>query len=252
MGSLYSRCIGSLKSKGKYIFPLDGDDMFLAQGVFYFVYNEIKKINSELLYFRGISVGKIEDFFNCRNLNIFRNYKINTIMFQPSISLCSYKQCSLQAQCIKSSLYKTAINSYGKKKWTNYITFREDCIINFIILQFTTSCILFLKVGYLHIFRASSNSHSESSLIKLKCEIYYLRAKYDFSNLLENKVLAVKDLLKLSEQRYFNKILGNKQTKNILNSFSRKIIYDRITLDKNDSLLLNRMLKVTRLYKKYI
>ena len=86
----------------------------------------------------------------------------------------------------------------------------------------------------------------------MKCEIYYLLAKYDFSILLENKVLAVKDLLKLSEQRYFNKILGNKPTKNILNSFSRKIIYDRIPLDKNDSLSLNRILKDTKLYKKYI
>ena len=28
-GSLYSRCIGTLISKGKYIFPLDSDDLYL-------------------------------------------------------------------------------------------------------------------------------------------------------------------------------------------------------------------------------
>ena len=28
MGTLYTRCIGTLASNGRYIFPLDGDDMF--------------------------------------------------------------------------------------------------------------------------------------------------------------------------------------------------------------------------------
>ena len=33
MGTLYSRCIGALKSNGKYIFPLDNDDLFFDEDV---------------------------------------------------------------------------------------------------------------------------------------------------------------------------------------------------------------------------
>jgi glycosyltransferase involved in cell wall biosynthesis len=39
MGTLYSRCIGSLNAKGKYIFPLDNDDLFLDEDVFETIYN---------------------------------------------------------------------------------------------------------------------------------------------------------------------------------------------------------------------
>ena len=33
MGTLYTRCIGTLASNGRYIFPLDGDDMFLDKDI---------------------------------------------------------------------------------------------------------------------------------------------------------------------------------------------------------------------------
>ena len=40
MGTLYSRCIGVLKSNGKYIFPLDNDDLFMNDDVFSIAFNE--------------------------------------------------------------------------------------------------------------------------------------------------------------------------------------------------------------------
>ena len=33
LGTLYTRCIGTLAAKGKYIFPLDGDDIFLDKDI---------------------------------------------------------------------------------------------------------------------------------------------------------------------------------------------------------------------------
>ena len=38
MGTLYTRCIGTLAAKGRYIFPLDGDDMFLDKDIVKNVY----------------------------------------------------------------------------------------------------------------------------------------------------------------------------------------------------------------------
>ena len=39
MGTLYSRSIGVLNSKGKYIFMLDNDDIFLNEDIFETIYN---------------------------------------------------------------------------------------------------------------------------------------------------------------------------------------------------------------------
>ena len=133
-GSLYSRCIGTLISKGKYIFPLDSDDLYLINDTLSSVYTEAKKINPDLIEFKGISVDEIDDFFNLKNIKSFRNFRVNKFLSQPFIAIDSYGKCSLQAQCIKSSFYKNIINLYGKKKWSEYITFREDCIITFITL----------------------------------------------------------------------------------------------------------------------
>ena len=50
MGTLYSRCIGALSAKGKYIFPLDNDDMFLDEDVLQtIIYNKMELILKKIL-----------------------------------------------------------------------------------------------------------------------------------------------------------------------------------------------------------
>jgi cellulose synthase/poly-beta-1,6-N-acetylglucosamine synthase-like glycosyltransferase len=43
MGNLYSRCIGTIMSKGKYIFPLDADDMMIASDSLYVIQKEAEQ-----------------------------------------------------------------------------------------------------------------------------------------------------------------------------------------------------------------
>ena len=54
-GALYSKSIGALKAKGKYIFPLDSDDLFVNENLFNFCYNEAEQFNIDILEFSGIS-----------------------------------------------------------------------------------------------------------------------------------------------------------------------------------------------------
>ena len=54
MGTLYSRCIGVLHSKGKYIFPLDHDDMFFEYDIINIVYKEANNFNYDIVGFKGI------------------------------------------------------------------------------------------------------------------------------------------------------------------------------------------------------
>ena len=54
MGILYSRSIGALNAKGKYIFPLDNDDMFLDKDVFQTISNIADKGDFDLVEFKGV------------------------------------------------------------------------------------------------------------------------------------------------------------------------------------------------------
>ena len=247
-GTLYSRCIGTLISKGKYIFPLDSDDLYLINDTFTSVYTKAKKNNPDLIIFQGISVLDINDFFNLEKIKSFRNFQSNRFLFQPAIARDSYDVCSLQAYCINSSFYKNVINFYGKKRWSEFITYREDCIINFIIHQLAKSCLLFLKFGYLHIFRASSNSHTEVTLNRTKYDIYYLEVKYHYSIIPFHKIKAVEDLINLQRRKYFDQLLKDNKTTKFLKSFVNKIILNISDLDKYNNSIKVRITNFSKTF----
>ena len=50
MGILYSRCIGALNAKGKYITPLDHDDFFFDDDVLEVIYEEAERTNFDITY----------------------------------------------------------------------------------------------------------------------------------------------------------------------------------------------------------
>ena len=54
MGTLYSRSIGVLEAKGKYIITLDGDDMFL-EDIFNTIYEEGEKTNFDIISFKAFT-----------------------------------------------------------------------------------------------------------------------------------------------------------------------------------------------------
>ena len=54
MGTLYSRCIDSLKANGLYILPLDSDDMFINDDIFYLLSQEIDKEYIDIIKYKGI------------------------------------------------------------------------------------------------------------------------------------------------------------------------------------------------------
>ena len=60
MGILYSRCIGSLNAKGKYIVPLDHDDFFFDDDVLEVIYHEAEKTNFDIISFMDIEIEDME------------------------------------------------------------------------------------------------------------------------------------------------------------------------------------------------
>ena len=65
---LFSKSIGVLNSRGKYVFVLDQDDMFIREDAFDLVYNESEKYGLDLI---SIQYNSGEDVFkNIRKINI--------------------------------------------------------------------------------------------------------------------------------------------------------------------------------------
>ena len=61
MGTLYSRCIGTLMSKGNYIFALDNDDLFFNEDVFDYIYKKAIEGNFDIVGFKTICVNDYHD-----------------------------------------------------------------------------------------------------------------------------------------------------------------------------------------------
>ena len=85
-GIFYSRCIGTLIASGKYIFPLDNDDLFFDEGVISTIVNKSIIGNYEIVEFN------YAEFYNSRippNKLItteFGNHSDNLILYQPELS----------------------------------------------------------------------------------------------------------------------------------------------------------------------
>ena len=137
-----------------------------------------------------------------------------------------YRLCIIWSSAITSVLYKKVINKYGKKYFDYHISTIEDCIINFFIHKLAKSSENFLKIGYLHISRALSCSHSEYFINKMKSEIYYLGTFFVFNASLKDKFLALRDLSKIIESKYFQVIIKDFKINIFLKKIIRKIILD--------------------------
>ena len=88
LGILYSRCIGTLSAKGKYIFPLDNDDMFLDQDVFSVITNIAEKGFFDIVEFKGIFSNKGDENNILKNKisdTHYANHPLNLVLYQPQL-----------------------------------------------------------------------------------------------------------------------------------------------------------------------
>jgi len=194
MGTLYTRCIGTLYSKANYIFPLDADDMFLNKDVIYTIYNLAKK-KIDIVVFKAIMIRKFENLIKLENLIPIRGYiKKNIIIHQPSLS--SYASIVLWGQCIKAKIYKKAINIYGEQKYSRYMTVYEDAIINHIIYQIAKSSASIQNYGILYLSKKESNSNTlpererDISIMKyIEIMIEFSRNTLELRNKIVNQII---------------------------------------------------------------
>ena len=149
LGTLYSRCIGTLISKGKYIFPLDNDDMLFEEDIFDYLYKVTKEFNYDIIGFRSVNAKSYSEKIRRMKDSSLYIYPNNLIVFQPELStwLISIKgkyklhDVTLWGKIIKENIYKKAINLLGIKRYSSYMSWAEDTSMNYIIFNVAESFI---------------------------------------------------------------------------------------------------------------
>ena len=206
MGILYSRSIGSLLSKGNYLFHLDNDDMFLDKDVFKTISNIAYENNIEIVEFKGIfQVYNEDNLLNETTINDtkFQTHKSNLVLFQPELGNYPLKEAStaeemfndvyLWAKCIKTSLYKEAIIKLGEKRISKYILIFEDIYVNYVLFNLAKSFKFVNKYGIFRIKRENSASNIWGQYNEMnKSFLYLLDIVLEFSrNIIYNKQIVV-------------------------------------------------------------
>ena len=160
-GTLYTRSIGALNAKGKYIMTIDNDDLFMRD-IFNICYDEAENNNIDIIEFSGCYKSSKADIpKNYCNICFYLRFKEDGVIIkQPELSNFIYKKennynyklidAYLWGKCIKSSIYVKALKFIGKEIYTKNVCWCEDRIVNFYLFRVANSFKFIKRYGIIH------------------------------------------------------------------------------------------------------
>ena len=159
MGLLYTRSIGTLSAKGKYIFPLDSDDMILDEDVLSVLTKIAYKGNFDIIIFNSIYTDLKPDVNTTKiGATIYESsHKPNRVMFQPDLGIYIYNAKDkiddldindflIHGKFIKTKIYQKALNKLGMERYSRFIISGEDDISCNIIFNTAQSAKIIAKM----------------------------------------------------------------------------------------------------------
>ena len=232
MGTLYSRSIGALIAKGEYIFSLDNDDLYFNFDVFDYVYKKGKKEDLDIIGFLAINIWNYTaDITKMVNLYTYQ-YPDEFFLQQPELGIWMIKFNSkflihnnmIWDKCIKTLIYKKAVNLLGFKRYSKFLSWAEDTSIIYVILNVAKSLKYIYKYGVAHFRGSNTASITQPTDTKIFGEIYFLDIIFDFSkNNTEEKNFIIEQALIIYKSYKVNKY-NNDTNSNYLKSVLKKII----------------------------
>ena len=172
-GSLFSKSIGFLFSKGKYIVSLDSDDLFINRNIFSICYNQSETYNLDIIEFKGFEVKKRILRLNNKfpKIPLYLNFKENNMtLTQPKLFKFLYKvnrnrivklvDGYIWAKFIKKNIYIRTLKIVGIKIYRQYINYGDDRIINFVLFRISRSFKFIEEYGILYVYNSFSICHS--------------------------------------------------------------------------------------------
>lgn len=180
-GTLISRTIGALKSRGDYLIFPDPDDI-LSKNIINFCYNFIKAHNYEMIRFNIFTGHNI--FFNKRVKGLE-----NKLIYQPELSTFLFYgkgrllqiDFNVSNKFIKRKAFIRALNSVNGYYLNQYMIATEDGLMNYLFYRSVKSLFFVKKVGYYYITNKNSMSRSKFTDIILKCLFINLKLIFEYS-----------------------------------------------------------------------
>ena len=189
MGTLYSRSLGALTAKGEYIIGLDNDDLFLCEDILETVYIIAKINNFDIVEIKSLNIPNYSPSYKqIRNGN-FIYHPNNLILYQPKLGRFSitrknklaFKDHFAWGKCIKSKIYKKAVNNLGYQRYSTYNCWTEDMSMVFVLFNTARSFIFLNLFGILRLISKTTTTHKLSKKHKFLSGIFFLGILFDFS-----------------------------------------------------------------------
>jgi len=202
MGILYSRGIGVLKARGKYIFPLDDDDMIIIDDLFDYIYEEIDKGKYDIVEFSWIYSNKYELDKSSFSRKPFCSHSFDKVIYQPQLRQRFNRNQNgrlhlpdrfIWGRIISRELYKKSVESFGEDLELK-MTGHEDTIIQFMLFKYGKSFKKIRKIGICHFSNPTSASNTYYSPDKIeKTSLSYINFIDILYKHIENTTMAKED-----------------------------------------------------------
>ena len=261
MGPLFSKSLGVLKAKGKYIMQLDSDDLFINKKIFNICYEEAEKNNIDILEFSGFrSKTKYLNTSEVPRIPRYLRFKQNNITItQPELSNFIYRKNDtrivqlidgyLWGKCIKTDIFKKALDILGKDIYTQKIFYGDDRIVNFILFRVANSFKYIKEFGIIYYNTANSILNSKRILRNCHDELFNIMSIFNLTQNSSDSEIAAFEIrsrwkklivpgLNRNNSIYarslFNKIIKSK----FISKKSKNIIYNLWKNRKKKKLLI--------------
>ena len=249
-GTLYSRCIGVLSSKGKYIFTLDNDDLFYDETVFDEIYKEALKGNFDVVEFKAVQHNNYHINTHYIRYSLYSEHTHNLVLFQPELSQYSRKRdgefgvydCFLWGKIIKTEKYKKTVNTIGENVYSYKIIWGEDLITSFVLFRTIESFKFIGKHGIFRYDNTKTATFTTPNKYLYGSLVVYLDLVFNMTNNdIEDKKYVTFAALYYFDSKNTITCLSEDNIK-YLNSILNKIIKCEYILD-NDKKLLRKHFK---------
>ena len=242
MGTLYSRNIGAIYAKGKYIMCLDNDDMFLNDIIILKLYNIDEKYDYDIIGFKIINSNSYNGGISKMYDDPFINQKNDKIVYQPILKFLSLtnNDCHIWGKFIKNRIYRKAISLLGFKRSTTYLCNAEDDVIVLMIFNVANS---FRFIPIYGLFHLISNKTAAFTLPKnhiLFSKLFFLDLLFDITgNNTDEKKYVVENANLIKNLIFSRNITFNKRKRNYLRKILKKILKCPYISQSNKTYLKN-------------
>ena len=213
-GILYTKAIGVLNAKGKYVMTLDVDDVYSSRYAFSTLFYEAEKNNLDILGFASMGGGI--------NIHEEENYKYHyyetPVIFQPKVTEKIYLYQNndeiirtglvIWNYFFRTDIFIKSINQIDKKYMDTNLPFNDDLIFFFLLTRNAKNLKQMKRVFYYHLKR---NITEPTIAFRYKIKEENRTNKLCFSN-----VVFVEFLLSKTNSTNYDKKIASYELKNTL------------------------------------